>query len=96
RGKVQSESNVIHVIADHIEDLTPMLSDLHADTSMLEPMSRADEVKRQPPKEGTSPGARANLHKHPRNVRPLQLSKDYDAHTATKVNAVLPKGRNFH
>ena len=96
RGKVQSESNVIHVIADHIEDLTPMLSDLHADTSMLEPMSRADEVKRQPPKEGTSPGARANLHKHPRNVRPLQLSKDYDAHAATKVNAVLPKGRNFH
>ncbi len=97
RGKMQSESNVIHVIADHIEDLTPMLSDLHADTSVLEPMSRADEVKRPAPDSGTSPGAkRASLHKHPRNVRPLQPVLDYDATAATKVHAVMPKGRNFH
>jgi error-prone DNA polymerase len=97
RGKLQSESNVIHVIADHIEDLTPMLSDLHADTSVLEPMSRADEVKRPAPDSGTSPGAkRASLHKHPRNVRPLQPVLEYDARAATKVHAVMPKGRNFH
>jgi error-prone DNA polymerase len=97
RGQLQSESGVIHVIADHIEDLTPMLSDLHADTSVLEPMSRADEVKRPAPDSGTSPGAkRANLHKHPRNVRPLQPVVEYDARAATKVHAVLPKGRNFH
>ncbi len=97
RGKLQSESNVIHVIADHIEDLTPMLSDLHADTSVLEPMSRADEVKRPAPDSGTSPGAkRASLHKHPRNVRPLQPVLDHDATAATKVHAVMPKGRNFH
>ncbi|MBP6014687.1 MAG: error-prone DNA polymerase [Alphaproteobacteria bacterium] len=97
RGRLQSESNVIHVIADHIEDLTPLLSDLHADTSILEPMSRADEVKRPVPDSGTAPGAkRVNLHKHPRNVRPLQPSREYDAHAATKVHAVMPKGRNFH
>jgi error-prone DNA polymerase len=97
RGQLQSESNVIHVIADEIEDLTPMLNELHADTSALEPASRADEVKRPPPKEGTSPGAkRAALHTHPRNVRPLQPSKEYDAQLASKVHAVLPKGRNFH
>ncbi len=97
RGKMQSESGVIHVIADHIEDLTPMLSDLHADTSVLEPMSRADEVKRPAPDSGTSPGAkRAQLHKHPRNVRPLQPVVEYDARAATKVHAVMPKGRNFH
>ncbi|MFM9863534.1 MAG: OB-fold nucleic acid binding domain-containing protein, partial [Micropepsaceae bacterium] len=97
RGKLQSESGVIHVIADRIEDLTPMLSDLHADTSVLEPMSRADEVKRPAPDSGTSPGAkRANLHKHPRTVRPLQPVLDYDAQAATKVHAVMPKGRNFH
>jgi hypothetical protein len=74
-----------------------MLSDLHADTSVLEPMSRADEVKRPAPDSGTSPGAkRASLHKHPRNVRPLQPVLDYDGGAATKVHAVLPKGRNFH
>jgi DNA polymerase III alpha subunit len=93
RGKLQSESNVIHVIADEIEDLTPLLSELHADTTALEPMSRADEVKRPVPDSGTSPGARANLHKHPRNVRPLQPARD--SHAA-KVHAVMPKGRNFH
>jgi hypothetical protein len=37
-------------------------------------MSRADEVKRPAPDSGTSPGAkRANLHKHPRNVRPVSV-----------------------
>jgi error-prone DNA polymerase len=98
RGQLQSESGVIHVIAEHIEDLTPMLNELHADTSALEPASRADEVKRPVPDAGTSPGAkRASLHMHPRNVRPLQLSKEYDAASpASKVHAVLPKGRNFH
>ena len=97
RGRLQSESNVIHVIADHIEDLTPLLSDLSADTSALEPMSRADEVKRPVPDSGTAPGARrASLHKHPRNVRPLQPILEYDAKAAGKVHAVLPKGRNFH
>jgi error-prone DNA polymerase len=97
RGQLQSESGVVHVIADHIEDLTPMLNELHADTTPLDPVSRADEVKHPVPDAGTSPGAkRASLHTHPRNVRPLQLSKEYDAAHAAKVHAVLPKGRNFH
>ncbi|MCE9521986.1 MAG: error-prone DNA polymerase, partial [Alphaproteobacteria bacterium] len=93
RGQLQSESNVVHVIADEIEDLTPLLNELHADTSALEPASRADEVKRPVPEAGTSPGQskRASLHTHPRNVRPLQPSLEYES-----VHAVLPKGRNFH
>jgi error-prone DNA polymerase len=92
RGQLQSESGVIHVIADEIEDLTPLLNELHADTSPLDPASRADEVKRPVPDEGHAPGAkRASLHTHPRNVRPLQPSREYE-----KVHEVLPKGRNFH
>jgi error-prone DNA polymerase len=98
RGKLQSESGVIHVIADEIVDLTPLLDKLSADPSPIESLSRADEFKHPPPPHGTSPGAkRAELHKHPRNVRPLQPSKDYDAALAAqKVHAVMPKGRNFH
>jgi error-prone DNA polymerase len=98
RGKLQSESNVIHVIADEIVDLTPLLDQLHHDPSALEILARADEVKRPAPDSGTSSGAkRAQLHKHPRNVRPLQPAKDYDARAAAgNVHAVLPKGRNFH
>jgi error-prone DNA polymerase len=96
RGILQSESGVIHVVAEHIEDLTPLLTQLHADTAPIQSMSRADEIKHPVADSGTSPGAkRANLHTHPRNVRPLQPSREYDAHAA-KVHAVMPKGRNFH
>ncbi len=98
RGQLQSESNVIHVIADEIIDMTPLLDRLHADPSPVESLARADEVKHPPPNRGTHPGAkRAELHKHPRNVRPLQPVREYDAETAAqKIHAVMPKGRNFH
>jgi error-prone DNA polymerase len=67
RGELQSESGVIHVIADHIEDLTPLLDELSTDTTPFRPESRADEVARPTPPAGTYPGA--NLYKHPRDVR---------------------------
>lgn len=67
RGELQSESGVIHVIADHIEDLTPLLDELSSDTTPFRPESRADEVARPVPPGGTAPGA--NLYKHPRDVR---------------------------
>ncbi|MEJ0011304.1 MAG: hypothetical protein WDM94_01510 [Bauldia sp.] len=43
-GKVQSEKGVIHVIAERIDDLTPMLSALSADADDLQTLSRSDEV----------------------------------------------------
>jgi error-prone DNA polymerase len=67
RGELQSESGVIHVIADHIEDLTPLLDELASDTKPFRPESRADEVARPVPAGGTAPGN--NLYKHPRDVR---------------------------
>ena len=67
RGELQSESGVIHVIADHIEDLTPLLDELASDTTPFRPESRADEVSRPVPAGGTAPGN--NLYKHPRDVR---------------------------
>ncbi|RJF89944.1 error-prone DNA polymerase [Oleomonas cavernae] len=44
-GKVQSESNVIHVIADKIEDLTGLLDHLSEAGSEVETLARADGVK---------------------------------------------------
>jgi len=99
RGQLQSESNVIHVIAEEIIDMTPLLDRLSIDASPVESLARADEIKHPPPARGTHPGAkRAELHKHPRNVRPLkQPIVEYDAKTAAqKIHAVMPKGRNFH
>lgn len=67
RGELQSESDVIHVVADHIEDLTPMLDELGGDTTPFRPASRADEVTRPLPSAKQDPAA--TLWKHPRNVR---------------------------
>jgi len=85
-GRMQSESGVIHVISDRLEDRTPLLAALSADNAAVEPLSRADEVKRPPieiPKktirrallEGTSPALIVETENHAR---------------------AMPKGRNFH
>jgi error-prone DNA polymerase len=85
-GKVQSEKGVIHVIADRIDDLTPMLSALSADAHDLQSLSRSDEVAHPT---GDDSRTHSN-HRHPRNVRFFEEEKAKAAHD------VMPKGRNFH
>ncbi len=57
-GTVQSESGVIHVIANRIHDFTPLLAKLSSQ-ALTTVLTNADEVKRPVP----------DTHKHPRNVR---------------------------
>ena len=58
-GYVQSESGVIHVIAQKITDFSPLLAKLsHAALSPV--LTPADEVKRP---------VEADVRRHPRNVR---------------------------
>lgn len=45
-GRVQSESNVIHVVADEIEDLTFLLARLADKDVNVDSLMRADEVRR--------------------------------------------------
>ena len=45
-GKLQSERGIIHIIADRLEDLTPMLAVLSEDAGDLEALARGDEVRR--------------------------------------------------
>jgi error-prone DNA polymerase len=85
-GKVQSELGVIHVIADRIEDLTPLLSVLSADAGDLSSLARADEVAHPT---GDDSRQRSTA-RHPRNVRFFQEA------TAKAASDVMPKGRNFH
>ena len=84
-GKVQSESGVIHVIADRIDDLTPMLAVLSADAGDLSSLARADEVARP----AGDDSRQKNVARHPRNVRFFQEE-------AKTAHDVMPKGRNFH
>ncbi|MBX9746087.1 MAG: error-prone DNA polymerase, partial [Hyphomonadaceae bacterium] len=79
-GPVQSESGVIHVIAERVHDYTPLLAKLSAHGANLDPSGPTDE-----PRRGGEGDAR---QRHPRNVRiNLDVNKAAD---------VMPKGRNFH
>ena len=80
-GPVQSESGVIHVIAERVRDYTPLLAKLSAHGEKLDPSGPTDE-----PRKGTYEDPRQSGH--PRNVR---INLD-----VKKAASVMPKGRNFH
>jgi error-prone DNA polymerase len=86
-GPVQSESGVIHIIAEHIEDLTPWLSELSEGFRALDDLSSADEVKK-PTSDGRHRRLAAPIHTLP------ALERDYEA-LADGPRKVMPKGRNF-
>ena len=75
RGRVQRAGDIIHVVANRIEDKTHWLSSLTEDgLTMRTALARADEVKK--------PGPDPVLHqqsstRHPRNVRVLPKSRDF-------------------
>ncbi|ANP44874.1 error-prone DNA polymerase [Candidatus Viadribacter manganicus] len=80
-GPVQSESGVIHVIAERVHDYTPLLAKLSASGERLDASGPTDE-----PRKGTYEDPRQAGH--PRNVR-INLDVSQAAN-------VMPKGRNFH
>ncbi len=79
-GPVQSESGVIHVIAERVHDWTPMLAKLSSRGPEIDTTGPTDE-----PRRGTHGDPR---QRHPRNVR---INLD-----VKKAASVMPKGRNFH
>ena len=79
-GPVQSESGVIHVIAERIHDWTPLLANLSARGAEIDPAGPADEPRKN--------GATDSRQRHPRNVR---INLD-----VSPAAGVMPKGRNFH
>ena len=93
-GKVQSESGVIHIVANRLEDLTPMLAALSEDAGDLSSLARADEVSRP----GVDNRDKVDM-RHPRLVRFFQehpsLATDL-ARLSAAAGKVMPRGRNFH
>ena len=91
-GKLQSEQGVIHVVAEKLEDLTPLLSllsDAEIGQSALAP---TDEVRR-PVDE-----LRHMAKKTSRMARMLAAEPELadDLRALHAANAAMPKGRNFH
>ena len=83
-GRLQTESDVIHIVARQMENLTPWLEVLSEGAGSIDCVSNADEVKRPA---WDRRGARPNLKTA---VLPAE-SQD----RADKARSVMPKGRNF-
>jgi error-prone DNA polymerase len=91
-GQLQNASNVIHVVADEIKDLTPLLRCLSEESACIDATVPPDEVKRPV----------IGRHRHPRSGDALvTLFKDSSALAdglglGGRPETVMPKGRNFH
>jgi error-prone DNA polymerase len=87
-GKLQNEAGVIHVIADRMEDLTPMLGQLSAEGREIEALARADEVRRPQPS--------VSAKRQGNRFAQIQLFQDKRLPAEPQpVAKALPAGRNF-
>ncbi len=90
-GKLQNEQSVIHVVAERMEDLTPMLGLLSEEGERIEARARADEVRRPQM-------SMAQKRQGTRFAQPPRLD-DPRAPTLAfeddEVRKVMPAGRNF-
>ncbi len=91
-GKLQNEKSVIHVVADDIRDLTPLLRRLSEEHACVHALAPTDEGRRPV----------AERHRHPRAgdslvtlLKETPALADEFAPTAQTAK-VMPKGRNFH
>ena len=95
-GRMQSASGVIHVVADRIEDLTPMLAALSADAGDLEALARADEVGKDSLDQREKIGPRSRLvrliKEEPGLLRDLA---DFSARSAPDPVARHPRNVRF-
>ena len=91
-GKLQSESDVIHIVAERIEDLSHRLEALSEAAQTVDFRSPPDEIKR--------------AIGHDSRVRPNRRGVDGDGmrdmanryrnESTEGVKKLMPKGRNFH
>jgi DNA polymerase III alpha subunit len=86
-GMLQNEHGVIHVVAEHLEDLSPLLRLLSETPAALQTLARCDHIKRPEP---GNRSAKRRTEKH------AQLARENAQVEEAAAVAVLPKGRNFH
>ncbi|HXZ14632.1 MAG TPA: OB-fold nucleic acid binding domain-containing protein, partial [Roseiarcus sp.] len=91
-GKLQNEQGVIHVVAERMEDLTPMLGLLSEAGATIDPTARADEVRR--PQPTMAQKRQGNRFSQPPRLddprAPLSLPLE-----TIEVRQAMPSGRNF-
>ncbi len=94
-GKLQQADGVIHVVAHHVEDLTPMLANLHHAPQLIDTLANADEVRRPAEDIRQKIKPRSRLQRLLKDAP--ELKQDYlDLRAQRDARKALPKGRNFH
>lgn len=95
RGRVQNADGVIHVVAQHMQDLTPLMAQISEMAPHMGGLANADEVRR-PVREDI----RGRRHSPSRLVSlPVPATEMPTPSGATlhrQTVQALPKGRNFH
>jgi error-prone DNA polymerase len=99
-GPVQSESGVIHVVADTLEDLTPWLAQLAGHGADIDNLAHADEVRRcieEEPREARANGSRQSrlarlLQEMPELASDLDVTARGSAHAPTRRASTGRKG----
>ncbi|MFD2184944.1 PHP domain-containing protein [Rhodoplanes azumiensis] len=90
-GRLQNEQGVIHVVAERLDDLTPLLRKLAEDAGCIDTLARCDEFKRPIPENRQPQRAGASLAVLLREAPAL----GDDLAPAARVRSAMPKGRNF-
>lgn len=90
-GRLQNEQGVIHVVAEKLEDLSPLLRKLAEDTGCVETLARCDEFKRPIPENRQPLRAGSSLAALLREAPDL----GDEIAPAARVRSAMPKGRNF-
>jgi error-prone DNA polymerase len=90
-GRLQSESGVVHIVAQKIDDLTPWLSVLLEEPSQPGDQGRAPEVG--PDRERMDRAILPHLGPFIRKNAPV--SREAEEKLSRAASGVMPKGRNF-
>ena len=94
RGRLQKSDGVIHLVASHVENMTPALGLLAEEAHTIDSLANADEVRRPVDddhriRQRPAGTVAALLKEMP------ELAEDISA-IAEKARKVMPGGRNFH
>ena len=102
-GRLQNEAGVIHVVAEHVEDLSAMLGFLSMQGGEVSVLARADEVKRpqerskqDAPRPGQDILPMPAIAPTPASIPAPAPRHPRNVRPLAGVASVMPRGRNFH
>lgn len=92
RGRLQSQSGVIHTVVEHIEDITPMLGLLQKEARRFGVSARSDEALQSSGDHRQKRRSNGMEEAHRGSAKEAVPGGSYEA----GPGSVMPKGRNFH